>query len=92
MGADGRQRITVETERVVIIASRYAVRGWCERCGHEVEMLSADRAQQFFEIGHEQFEARDQSKLHLGRAKDGLVVCLKSLLRFLQRAGPQQDG
>jgi len=84
MGTETRTRTTIETEYVSIIASRQKVRGWCERCGHEVEMLSVEAARQFLESRPDKYERRGQGKLHLQEAKDGLVICLKSLVRLLQ--------
>jgi len=38
MGTENRKRITVETERILIVAAGNLVHGWCEKCGSEVEM------------------------------------------------------
>ena len=87
MGTETRTRTTIETEYISIVASRQAVRGWCERCGHEVEMLRIEAARQFLESRPDKYGCRGQSKLHLQEAKDGLVICLKSLGRLLQLPG-----
>lgn len=89
MTADRRIRITVETERILFIARQHATRGWCDRCGQEVELLPEKQAGQFRNMVRDQREKRHQSRLHLGQAKDGLVICVKSMLRFLQSASGQ---
>jgi|SRR4051812_27202870 hypothetical protein len=92
MGTETRTRTTIETEYISIIASRQRVVGWCERCGHEVQMLSLEAARQFLESRPDKYERRGQSKLHLQEAKDGLVICLKSLARLLQLPGSNPDS
>ncbi len=82
MGSGKRERITVETERILIIACGRGAHGWCEKCGSEVGMLTADVARQLLEVGPEQLKNHSQRKLHLERAANGLVVRLKSLLRL----------
>lgn len=42
MGTESRKRITVETERILIIAAGNLVHGWCEKCGSEVEMSTTE--------------------------------------------------
>ena len=89
MAKERRTRITIETERILIMARQHAARGWCERCGGEVELLPSAEAGRLLEVHPEQLTGLKQSKLHLGKAKEGFVICLKSLLRFLQSANVQ---
>jgi hypothetical protein len=89
MAADRRTRITIETERMLIVARQHSAHGWCERCGAEVELLPSAQASQLLHVAQEQLQGLHQGRLHLEEAKDGLVICLKSLLRFLQGAGGQ---
>lgn len=89
MAMERRTRITIERERILVIARQHAVRGWCEKCGCEVELVPSNKAGQFLDIGP--LDRRHSSKLHLVQAKEGLVVCLKSLLRFLQAASGQSQ-
>jgi hypothetical protein len=42
--ADRTTRITIETERILIIARQQLVRGGCGRCRNEAEFLSSDHA------------------------------------------------
>lgn len=87
MGHEKRWRIGIETERILIIARTNAARGWCEKCCQEVELLTTKSAERVFGMSLSQIETQTLSKFHLGRAKDGLVICLKSLLHFLQSVG-----
>ena len=84
MGPDKRERITVHSERIVIIALRHATRRWCERCGGQVETLTTEAAQQVFEVVPDGFECVSYRKPYLRQAADGLITCLKSLLHFLE--------
>jgi hypothetical protein len=92
MAADRHTRITVETERILMIARQHAVYGWCERCGLEVELLPSAQASHLLHLAEERLHGQQQGKLHLEQAKDGLVVCLKSLLRLLQAASGQHNS
>ena len=89
MAADRRTRITIEAERILIIARQHAAYGWCERCGLEVELIPSAQASHLLHLAEERLHGQQQGKLHLEQAKDGLVVCLKSLLRVLQAATGQ---
>lgn len=86
METGNRWRIGIETDRTLIVLGRSATRGWCERCGQEVELVAAKRAEQALGMTLGQIETQTLSKFHLGHAKDGLVICLKSLFRLLQFA------
>jgi hypothetical protein len=91
MARDRRTRITIETERILVIARQHAAHGWCARCGQEVELVPSAQASRLLGVGPEQLGGQYQGKLHLEHAKNGLVICLKSLLRFLQAAAGQHS-
>ena len=84
-------RITIETERILVIARQHATRGWCKRCGADVEFLPSKQAGDLLE-DPEQMQGKHRNQLHLGQTKNGLLICVKSFLRFLQfarqRTGP----
>jgi hypothetical protein len=80
---DRRTRITIETERTLVVAHRQTARRWCRKCGREVELFTSDQAGRLLDVAPTEIEGREESKLRLGWAKDGLVVCLKSLLDLL---------
>src|SRR5262245_47626187 len=90
MGTDGHERITIETERILIVVQRQVARGWCQNCGREVD-LHAGNGEAGFVSGSERFEVRRQTKPRFVRARNRLSTCLKSLLRFLPSARVQGD-
>ena len=69
----------------MVITSQHATRGWCKECGRLVELLPHDQAQRLVQAGPLPAEM-NQDKLHVGRTKSGLVVCLKSMLRLMKAA------
>ena len=91
MGTDGHERITIETERVLIIAHGHMARGWCENCGREVDMRMENTAGALRANGLERFEGLKQDKPRFAKAKNKWSACLKSLRRFLPQAGARRD-
>jgi hypothetical protein len=86
-------RITIETERILIIARQQLVRGGCERCRNEVEFLSSDHARPMLDTISGSLEEQERNSLHQWPPKDGLIfVCVKALLRFLQAASGQRNS
>jgi hypothetical protein len=83
MGAENHTRITIETERTLIVAHQHATRAWREGCGGDVEFLRSDQAGDLLTAARERLKGQYPGSLHLRQAKDGLVICLKSLLRLL---------
>jgi hypothetical protein len=90
MAADRHTRITIETERILIIARQRAVRDWCKECGRELELLPFDRARAPLDTTAGSGEEHPRDRFH--PVKDGLIfVCLR-LLRFLQiGSGPRNS-
>jgi hypothetical protein len=86
METHNRWRIAIETERTLIVLRRSAKYGCCERCGREVELVAARSAEQVLGMSLAQMERQAPSTFHLTQAKEGLAICLKSLLRFFQSA------
>jgi hypothetical protein len=91
MGTNSRWRIAIETERILIVARRHVRRGWCERCGHEVELLTEESAARLFGIRPDRVTGQSRSRFHLQHAKEGFVICLKSLVSLLRSAGIESD-
>lgn len=81
MRAENQTRITIETERILIVARQHATRRWSQRCKGEVGLLQSNHAGDLLAIALERLEG-----VHLARAKEGMVVCTKSLLRLLVAA------
>ena len=81
MGMDKGERITVERERIVIIAGR-ATTHRCDRCGHEDEPLTSQEIRDWYERLPGRPELEGSAKSGAVRAMDRLTLGLKSLLRF----------
>jgi hypothetical protein len=82
-----RTRITIESERLLIVAKREPARAWCERCGVEVELVKPGIASRVWERLSENRGRVGPGRLLLQFAKRGLVIRLKSTLRFLRLGG-----
>lgn len=88
---DRRIWMTIETERILVITRQHAVRGWCEKCGHEVEFLPSDQVRRRLDANAGRVLEQHRNNLHRWLANDGLILlCVKSLLRFLQPASGQK--
>jgi hypothetical protein len=79
-----RTRITVETERILIIARQRAARQWCATCGAEAEFLPSFEARRVLDAATESPAEMQRKGFHLVGKSGGLAVCLRSLLRFLE--------
>lgn len=77
-------RITIETERILLLVRKQLVRGGCEKCGSEVGVEGAIEAERLLRSIPGQLHEKSESRLHLQRAKDGLIVCARSLLLFVK--------
>jgi hypothetical protein len=95
MATDRHTRITIETERILIIARQRAARDRCKECGRELEPLPFDRARNPLDATAGSGEEHPQDRFHPWPVpvKDGLIfVCLRLLLRFLQLgSGPRNS-
>ena len=79
-----RTRITVETERILIVMRQRAAREWCARCGAEAEFLPSSEARRVLDTSAEPVAEIQRKGFHLVGKNGGLAVCLRSLLRFLE--------
>lgn len=80
-----RTRITVETERVLVISSRRRriVESWCDGCGHEVKLIRAEEAAFISGVGLRDICRQvEADNLHYMETADRvLMICLDSLLK-----------
>ena len=83
--AKKRTEITVETERVLIIRRRRVIRGWCQECGFEVDLVTLEDAGAIAQVSLAALRGSPQAQaLHFSDGVDGApLVCLESLLRSL---------
>jgi len=86
VNADRGTRITIESERILILARRRASRGWCAKCGCEVELVPHKEAVTLLQGVSLEHPAKSERWLHLEQAKQGLAVCLQSILLLVRTA------
>jgi hypothetical protein len=77
-----RTRITIETERVLVIGkTRSTFNAWCPMCNQFVRLLRPDEAAVLNACLRASQHPLEISKLHIIPTADGLMnVCLNSLL------------
>lgn len=82
MAVKKRTRITIETERVLVIGkARSTFDGWCPVCNRVVRLLRPDEASALTAYLRASQYPSKISKLHIIPTADGLMsVCLNSLL------------
>lgn len=91
-------RITIETERTLIVRRANPVRAWCKRCSAEVDTVVLDAAGVLAQLDRTTIQGwREGEELHATRKPDGSArICLESLLRSARRvfrlAPPRLDG
>jgi hypothetical protein len=80
-------KITIETDSLLILRGRSALRAWCPDCGSEVEMISLDGVGVISNLPPPEVEAWIQSDdLHHTTAADGSsLICLNSMLKRIQK-------
>jgi hypothetical protein len=76
-------RITIETERTLIVRQTRSARAWCEDCQREVDFVQLQQRQQLLRnTAREISTDSSMSKLHLAEQSDGSVlICLESLMK-----------
>jgi hypothetical protein len=84
MGRKTHTRTTIETERISIIACRHISYGRCELCGQELETSGGKLTRSLMKIAPKYLEPASCGKPPWERARQRLVLGLKSLLRFLE--------
>ena len=91
-------RITIETERHLVIRHATSARVWCESCASEVEMVPYESAAELAQVDVKTIQhLLDHEKLHLSQPSGRVLVCLNSLLksiskRFLDRGSDKSSG
>jgi hypothetical protein len=75
-------RITIETERLLIIRHGASVREWCGQCATEVDMIPLESAAEIGQVAAGTIQhLLDCQKLHLSNAGVPVRICLNSLLK-----------
>lgn len=79
-----RTRITIETERVLVISKQgRVVEGWCDGCGEAVQLIGLEEAAVMAGISLRAIRHQVEIKLlHCAETHDGgRLICLNSLLQ-----------
>lgn len=91
-------RITIETERLLVIHRGASSRVWCEPCASEVDMVHLESAAEVAQVDAKTIRhLLDHEKLHVSQPGGPVQVCLNSLLksiskRFLDRGSDKSSG
>lgn len=75
-------RITVETERLLVINRSHAVlEGWCDACAAEVKLIGIDQAAAIANASQRAlFRRAEAGEIHFMESDDGrLMFCLTSV-------------
>ena len=77
-----RKRVTVETERLLVISHYNGVQGWCEGCSAQVKMVGPEEAAAVAGLSQMAiFRLIESHQLHFIETPDGgLLICVTSLL------------
>jgi hypothetical protein len=80
-----RTEVTVETDRVLIIRRRRALRAWCQECGCEVDMVDLREAGALPGMSERGLrDGAEAHRWHVYEGQDGIgLVCLESLLKSM---------
>jgi hypothetical protein len=75
-------RITIESERRLVIRHGASVRVWCEQCATEVDMVPLESAAELSQVAAETIQhLLDNEKLHLSKSSGPIRICLNSLFK-----------
>ena len=83
MTANRRTRITIESERVVIVTAKHS-QGRCEQCGQEVNFSKLEQAGRVLEAVSARLRGTGRDQLRLEPDGNKFAVRLKSMLRSLK--------
>jgi hypothetical protein len=77
-----RRKITVETERLLVISSHREAAAWCEQCGARAKMVDPQEAAAIAGLSARTiFRQVESGQLHFTETAAGaLLICLKSLM------------
>jgi hypothetical protein len=81
------RRITVESERLLVVVHQRSVESWCPVCGASVRMVGLEEAVAIAAVSRRViFRQIEKSQLHFSEtAPAQLQICLNSLLKQMQR-------
>ncbi len=78
-------KITIETDRILMIRSRGCTRLWCQECGGEVDVVDLRQAEILTSVARPKPRAgAEANQWHYFESPDGTqLVCLQSLLKSM---------
>lgn len=81
-------KITIETDSLLIVRGRTALRAWCQQCGTETEQIPLEDVGVISNLPVREVEEWIESQdLHRSQTRDGeTLICLKSLLTRVQKS------
>ena len=89
-------RITIETDSLLVLRGRRALRAWCAQCQSQVEMIPLNDLGVVSNLATAEVDAWLQSPdLHHTVGADGVpMICLNSMLKRIRRtkAGESEIG
>jgi len=80
-------KITIETDSLLILRGRTPLRGWCQQCSGETEMIPLEGVGVISNLLPSEVEAWIESQeLHHSLGPDsGQLICLNSLVKHVQK-------
>jgi len=80
-------KITIETDSLLVLRGKGALRGWCPQCAAEGEMIPVEGVGVISNLGSAEVEAWLESEaIHRAQASDGgSLICLNSLLKRVHK-------
>ena len=84
MTTNRRTRITIESERVLVVTRKETIRRWCETCGCEVDVRDQEQAGPDLHLLSRQRSETCPGGFRLSPFENGLASGLNSILRFLK--------
>ena len=82
----GTKRISIETERLLIVKRSTSAPRWCADCGDSAAMITVDEAAAIASASSLQiYEAAKAGLLHSGETERGsLLICFNSLKDWIR--------
>jgi hypothetical protein len=83
-------KVTVETDSLLVLRGRKALRGWCPQCAAEGEMIPFDALEVVSNLSPAEVEAwLESEEIHRSHAPEGtLLICFNSLLKRIPKTKP----
>jgi hypothetical protein len=85
-------KITIETDSLLVLRGRKALRAWCPQCADETEMIPLEGVGVVSNLSSAEVEGWLESEsVHRSQAMDGTsLICLNSLLKRVQHRPPSE--